>query len=56
MLATSYVTNHKGGWPRRSRATVAGEEGIEPSHGGTRTHCLTAWLLPINELLASLAS
>src|SRR4051812_6178284 len=24
----------------------AGEEGIEPSHGGTRTHCLTAWLLP----------
>ena len=26
----------------------AGEEGIEPSHGGTRTHCLTAWLLPNN--------
>lgn len=24
----------------------AGEEGIEPSHGGFKGPCLTAWLLP----------
>ncbi len=33
----------------------AGEEGIEPSHGGTRTHCLTAWLLPNNYKLSSIS-
>ncbi len=33
----------------------AGEEGIEPSHGGTRTHCLTAWLLPSNYKLPSIS-
>ena len=26
--------------------SYAGEEGIEPSHGGFKGPCLTAWLLP----------
>lgn len=26
---------------------MAGVEGFEPSHGGTKTRCLTAWLHPI---------
>ena len=42
----SYVARHEVAKP----LFVAGEEGIEPSHGGTRTHCLTAWLLPKNQL------
>lgn len=25
---------------------VAGDEGFEPPHVGTRTRCLTAWLIP----------
>ena len=26
---------------------VAGDEGFEPPNGGTRTHCLTTWRIPI---------
>ncbi len=26
--------------------SVAGGEGFEPPHGGTKTHCLTAWRTP----------
>lgn len=26
---------------------LAGDEGFEPPNGGTRTHCLTTWRIPI---------
>lgn len=26
--------------------SLAGAEGFEPPHGGTKTHCLTAWRRP----------
>lgn len=25
---------------------MAGDEGLEPPNGGTRTHCLTTWRIP----------
>ena len=35
---------------------VAGEAGIEPANGRFKGACLTAWLLPIEQLVASLAA
>lgn len=32
---------------------LAGAEGFEPSHGGTKNRCLTAWLRPSRGALYS---
>ena len=51
-------TSAKAAGPNNASAGVivrilAGAEGFEPSHGGTKNRCLTAWLRPSKSALYS---